>query len=309
LEEVDEGLLVVGEHSYMPLRAVYQVPGLASDSPANRRVLWVVQTIASFLEVIAAHVGPNDQFSEWQARAGRLLNVSPLRALGASGQSAHPVPGATLEETVDARYRLIYETYLKLPFDPRWTPTVTQGDLYTFVGYSDQIFQAFAAVTLARLWGLEPTAKALGAEQPAFRGQEWDVYYDTIPPAHILQSWRSYSTSPVAYRPDVLLYHKPSRQVVVADAKYRGDQSEAREAGRKEVLAYLGAFGIPRAVILFPTSSTSVTANVVAACDYALLEAALPSQGVPDEGDSEVLRCLIRRALVAPPWSDPPFVR
>jgi len=152
--------------------------------------------------------------------------------------------------------------------------------------------------------GIPPTSPNLGMKQPAFESREWALYYNVVPPPAVLRTWRSYSSFPDSYRPDVLLHHKRTGQVALIDAKYRQDGDAPPESARKELLAYMAAYGINRAALAFPPRTTMPKPRAISAQGNSLIELALiPAPDVATRL-SELLPNLLAQLLVAPPWRD-----
>jgi hypothetical protein len=133
---------------------------------------------------------------------------------------------------------------------------------------------------MAREYGLRQTSPVLGASQPAFSGEVFDLYYDTFPPEAVLKSWRWHSDRPDLSRPDLLLYERETGRVAVMDAKYRiSSDGRASEDSRKEVSSYMALYGLEAVSILFPGGKRLV--DVVEGHGRRILEVPI-SPGVTD---------------------------
>jgi hypothetical protein len=121
--------------------------------------------------------------------------------------------------------------------------------------YAHEIFQAWAAMRVARALGLSQSSHSLGARQPAFVGDHFEIFYDTVIPSELLASWRRLSVVPDQLRPDVVVVRRGSNAIALCDAKYTALGQAATEDSRKEVISYMGSFGLRRAGILYPSMS------------------------------------------------------
>jgi hypothetical protein len=307
LQPSERGSVALGAATYSPRKAVYRASHLTLDSPSNRRVVWLLATLSTF----TAHVlqalddGPERERCEgWQRRALRLLASPPLVTIPFAARLAPPPSAPTAEEQTDRRYAAIFHTFLSLPESRGWSASEALRPLYSYVQQSDVIYQAFVATALAQTLGIPPTSPNLGMKQPAFESREWALYYNVVPPPAVLRTWRSYSSFPDSYRPDVLLHHKRTGQVALIDAKYRQDGDAPPESARKELLAYRAAYGINRAALAFPPRTTMPKPRAISAQGNSLIELALiPAPDVATRL-SELLPNLLAQLLVAPPWRD-----
>jgi hypothetical protein len=238
----------------MPLRMVARLPVQTLDTFANRRVIWLTQELHRIASDVADTAPPaeRERCSAWARRAEVVLNHSALREL--RPMARRPPPRArTVEEVIDVRYRTTFGTALRLSDLTSWSASRERRDGYSYIRYSDEIYQTFVAYAVAAALGLDPTAEVLGMQQPAFTSSDWHLYYNCTPPENVMRSWRSFAARPDSPRPDLLLVSRDQR-VVLVDAKYRSDGDRASESSYQEVMAYMAAFALDQAVIAFPPS-------------------------------------------------------
>ena len=255
LEESQAGLLALGDKRYDPLRVVVRTRTTSVESAANRRSVSLVARLDGLAsEVLAAapdmHVA--ERCRSWRETASRLLRRPLARTLAAGAPVGALAAPRQTEETVDARYRESYRLSVDLAVRFGWTPTQRLLPRFSYIQRADTIYQAFVATALADTLGLSQTAPVLGQSSLAFVGDDYEIYYDTHPDPSVLRSWRYGSAKPDMSRPDVLVRHRSSGDVLVLDAKYRVDGARATEDSRKEVSAYMALYGLDTVVIAFP---------------------------------------------------------
>lgn len=255
LEQSPAGLLMIGGKRYDALRVIVRTRTKSVESAANRRAVSLVSRLDGLAsEVLAA--GPDANVAErcrsWRESASRLLRRPLARMLAAGAPlGALAVPRQT-EEAVDVRYRESYRLSTDLAAHFGWAPTQRVLARFSYVERADTIYQAFVATVLADALGLAQTAPVLGQASLAFAGGDYEVYYDTHPEPSVLRSWRYASAKPDASRPDVLLRRASSGEVLVIDAKYRVEGTQATEDSRKDVSAYMALYGLDTVVIAYP---------------------------------------------------------
>ncbi len=260
LAEVPGGLIEADGRRFEPLRVVARRRDSTLDTVANRRAVAILPWIDRLArDVIVAKAGPEAvaRCRLWSNNA-RALQRRPLaQAIGSSPLGAHPRQS---EEITEVPYRATYLIARDLSDRFGWSAAVEPASRLSYVQFSDEIYQAYAAARLAKELGLIQTAPVLGATQPAFSGERFDLYYDTTPPAEVLRSWRFHSARPDNSAPDLLLHERTSGRVAVLDAKYRvGRDGSASEDSRKDVSAYMSLYGVQAVTILYPGTAAAVT--------------------------------------------------
>lgn len=202
------------------------------------------------------------------------------------------------EETVDRRYRESYRLSADLAARFGWAPTQQLLSRFSYVQRADTIYQAFVATELADALGLTQTAPVLGQASLAFAGADYEIYYDAHPDPSVLRSWRYGSAKPDASRPDILLRHRSSGEVLIIDAKYRVTGTQATEDSRKDVSAYMALYGLDTVVIAYPGQSPA-RSTAVAGHGKAILELPIgPWPGLEAELSEELPKLL---AAMRPP--------
>jgi hypothetical protein len=258
LEESPAGLLMLGGRRYNPTRVVVRRRSTSVDSPANRRAVSLISRLdglASEVLSAAPDAPATERCRRWRDEASRLMRRPLARTLVAGAPTGALAAPRQTEETVDARYRESYRLSTDLHAQFGWAPTQRVLPRFSYVERADTIYQAFVASALADALGLTQTATVLGQEPLAFAGSDFEIYYDTHPDPAVLRSWRYGSTKPDASRPDVVVRRSSSGEVLVIDAKYRVDGSQATEDSRKDVSAYMALYELATAVIAFPGQS------------------------------------------------------
>lgn len=260
LAEVPGGLVEADGRTFEPLRVVARRRESTLDTIANRRAIAILPWIDRLAhDVVAAKAG-SDAVARCRlwSNTARSLQRRPLaQAIGSPALGAHP---RQAEEITEVPYRTTYRIARDLADRFGWSAAVEPASRLSYVQYSDAIYQAYAASRLAKELGLTQTAPVLGAVQPAFSGERFDLYYDTTPPPSVLRSWRSHSVRPDDSAPDLLLHERPTGRVAVLDAKYRvARDGSASEDSRKEVSAYMSLYGLQAVTILYPGTLAAVT--------------------------------------------------
>jgi hypothetical protein len=306
LEESATGPIEVGNRRYLPRRAVEIRRRQAIDTPANRRATRVAAELLMLTGFVLDASPPEAERARcaaWRSQLSKILVESPLAKVA-------PRPGEglgsmvrTIEELVDERYRRTYDTAVRLRDLTAWAPTRMPLPSYSYVQYSDAIYQAFVATMIAGALKLDPTAEALGLVQPAFASAEWDLYVNVVPPRAVMRSWRSYTDAPDAYRPDLTLVRKADTHVVLADAKYRIGDEGASESARREMESYMAAFGLGHVAVFFPVAPDGpLNTTTYAWDDRAISEIPVaPHEGL-QEWLGQSLPGLMNDRAAEPPW-------
>ncbi len=260
LAEVPGGLINVEGREFEPLRVVARRRTTTLDTTANRRALAILHWIERLCQdVIAARADTQaiTQCRLW-SNGARSLQQRPLaRAIRAHTLTSAP---REPEEVTEVAYRMTYAIAKDLADRFGWSASVEAAPRLSYVRYSDLIYQAYAASRLAKELNLHQTSPVLGDTQPAFTGEDFDLYYDTTPPTGVLRSWRFHSALPDDSKPDLLLHERETGRVAVLDAKYRvGRTGGASEDSRKDVSAYMGLYGLPAVTIVYPGAPGTLT--------------------------------------------------
>lgn len=240
---------------YEPLRVVARSRMQTFETAANRRVVAVLRLTGQLVaEVLRS--APNDANTVtacrlWQNRVNSLFEAPLAQRLGL--QPFNIAAPRQTEELTEPAYGQVYSAAQDARRSFGWNASGDDSTRLSFVHRADSIYQAYVASRFAAALGLTQTSPVLGAAQPAFRGPDFDLYYDTPPTAAVLRSWRLGSSVPDDSRPDLMLVERASGRVALLDAKYRvAKDGGATEDSRKEVSAYMGLYGLHGVTIVHP---------------------------------------------------------
>lgn len=259
LSPSENGIVRTEAGSYDPLRVVARARRLTIDTIANRRAVRSLGLIAELAAEVAQSSDSTAAITQsrlWHNRA-QALQLTPLGMKLSSSHFTHqPIQP---EELSDSAYAESYRISRDLEGTFGWDATAQQSDRQSFVRYADEIYQAYVATVVAGAFTLTPTASVLGSKQPAYAGQELDLYYDSVPDSGLLPSWRTFSEVPDNSRPDLVLVDRSTSEVAVLDAKYRvGKDGHASEDSRKEVSAYMALYGLDSISIAYPATMPTI---------------------------------------------------
>lgn len=298
--EQEGGLLTVAGKAYNPTRVVARRRQRTVDTVANRRAVHLLAFIQQLLSELLRNdlpSGPRARCRLWRERVGRL-SIKPLAVSLRTKPSALASPRQGPEYT-DRSYITVFELSKSVGAFG-WSATVSPSRVYSYIESADRIYQAYAAHRVALVLGLVQVPGSFGASPLAFTGTNFDLYYDTVPPADIIASWRARTPVPDASRPDLLLHEKATGRVAVLDAKYRvGKDGHASEDSRKDVAAYQSLFGLSSVSILYP--GIEHEARVIAGHAQSVVE--IPVVGPGDSLENSMAHVLDR--LESPPYICP----
>lgn len=307
LEKSNQGLLSVGDDKYLPREIIVRTQIATVDTAANRRAVWLCQQLGRLVDEVLEDVRDSEtrrRCIAWSSRIDHVLKHSALRSIVPLTKQSHALAPRAPEELTDSSYSSVYLGALQVFSLVGWSPTGVRQRHYAYVKYSDQIYQAFAAYMIADALGLYPTASALGVTQPAFVGENLELYCGVVPPQHLLRSWRSFTSDDDKLRPDLVLCDTNSRTVLIADAKYRNDGTRASESSRKEIMAYMSAYNMDRIVVCYPPSpSDLLSIHKVSAQGREIVEVTVsPVSGLNVFLREEFPR-IVESTATVPPWS------
>lgn len=295
--EQEGGLLAAGGKAYNPVRVVARRRQRTVETVANRRAVQLLGLIGRLLAGLMDAQLPSPLLGRcrlWRERVDRL-SARPLavRLRVSPNVLAQPREGP---EYTDRSYRAVYD-FARTAGEFGWAATTDSSRRYSYIESADRIYQAYAAHRVASVLGLVQTSTVFGADPLAFTGADYDLYYDCVPPAGVLASWRASSDVPDLSRPDLILREKASGRVAVLDAKYRvGDDGHATEDSRKEVAAYQSLYGLSSVSILYP--GVNQQTRVISADGQSMVE--IPVMASDDGLDEAVTHVLDR--LQTPPY-------
>lgn len=296
--EQEGGVLTVAGKEYNPTRVVARRRQRTVDTVANRRAVHLLGLIHQLLaELLRADLpsGPRARCRLWRERVGRL-SAQPLAVSLRTKPSALAAPRHGPEYT-DRSYIRVFD--LSRTLDQfGWSVSADPARRYSYIESADRIYQAYAAHRVASVLGLAQTPGPFGSRPLAFTGADYDLYYDTVPPAQVISSWRAGTPVPDASKPDLLLHERSTGRVAVLDAKYRvGKDGHASEDSRKDVAAYQSLYGLSSVAILYP--GVEHEARVIAGHGQSVVE--IPVVG-PEDGLEEAMPHVLDR-LESPPYA------
>jgi len=288
LELNDTGTLVVDGLAYSPIRVVTPRSRPTLDMPWNHRLVALLDLLSVLVREVA-DAQPSEEaalkcrgWTESLQEIARHPTTQAIRRFatprGALSAAPH-APELSLE-----RYGRILTTALDLAGSLGWAAVSSPVSRYSYVAYSDDIYQAWAATRVARAFGLAQCHPTLGAKQPAFSGDAFDLYYDTTEINHRLRSWRSVSDRPDHPRPDLVVVHRPDGKVALLDAKYRTGAGAATEDSRKEVASYMATYGLDKAGIVYPPGTLDELPHEINGVRMRMLELPLRPGGAVNDG-------------------------
>lgn len=251
--EREGGLLTVAGRAYNPARVVARRRQRTVDTVANRRAVHLLGVLHQLLtELMRAQLPPRQmaRCRQWRERVGRL-STQPLAVRLRMKPSALALPREGPEFT-DRSYITVFDVARTIG-GFGWAASAEPARRYSYIESADRIYQAYAAHRVASVLGLSQTSGPFGAAPLAFTGADFDLYYDTVPPADVIASWRAETPVPDASKPDLLLHERSTDRVAVLDAKYRvGKDGHASEDSRKDIAAYQSLYGLASVAILYP---------------------------------------------------------
>lgn len=258
LEEHASGILSVAGKHYMPRRVVMQAARLTHDTVPNRRATRLLMAAADLTESLLSSGELPRRHRQWtELVRNQLIDLqyrfpfNNLRLYAERGIPALPVR----EEHVDSRYQHSYQLFEELVFHRGFSPTRTVSDRFAYIGYSDEIYQAFVAILLGKAFGTTISAGSLrpGLAGPAFTSPDVDIYYDTMPPKPEFSSWRDRSSRPADLTPDYCIINRTHRVGVLADAKYRTtDRGMLPSSSLNDCQVYMQHFNRHAFAVFFP---------------------------------------------------------
>jgi hypothetical protein len=234
-----------------PCLVVSRVRSETVNIPENRRIARFVGRLWRDAEAIAkSGVLATDDLADLLGAQRELASLMSGTFLGdlPAIEGEEMVLEASAIERQDARYAALQLLRIRYVTEVAVSADVDQLDRQ-HTARPDEVFQALCTALLAAAFALERGRDADGRERWA--SDEWLMYANRVGG---IPSWRSQSARPDDYRPDFVLVrrHMPGRCVLL-DAKASVDSSGRVPGERlKEVQAYLNAFGLRRAGVLYP---------------------------------------------------------
>lgn len=285
LETHPRGVVKFRDTRYMPRLAVTTTRERSFDHVSNIRATRLLEQVRGLCVQLKGVRGLPQDAKGFLHQASRNLEHSlrlfPFSALRDRPNEVQERP-AQLEMS-DERYGTTFRLYEELTKELGWDPSVKLADRFAYVGYADQIYQAFVALTLARAAGAKRVDRSLRPylSRPCLRSDRFDFYYDTMPPEPEFQNWRQSSSRPADMRPDLTVIDRPQRLGVLIDAKYRVEKGHVPSSALDDCHVYLQAFECKSIVVCFPGPKPSV--SHVAAAGYDIVQVSLgPFEGLEE---------------------------
>jgi hypothetical protein len=257
-----------------PSLVVARVRAETLDTPEHRRIARFVGRLWREADAVAkSGVIDRDHLATVLTAQELLRETMSTTLFGdvSPAESEDLVLEPTGVELNDARYGALHE--LRSRYLTEVVPMSSEGQLERqHTARPDEVFQALCTLLLAAAFGL--TRRTGGAQGERWESEAWTMYCNR---EGILPSWRAETERPDDYRPDFVLLRSddPSRCILL-DAKASVDPAGRVPGGRlKEVQAYLNAFGVYRAGILYPgpmNRARSVESTDISAHGYQLRE-------------------------------------
>jgi hypothetical protein len=253
------------------------------DIPENRRIARFVGRLWFDAEAVAKSgvlVGDdlNELFSA-QRELASIMSGTLLGRLPVVGGEEMVLEASDIERN-DVRYAALHALRIRYVTEVAVTADVDQLDRQ-HTARPDEVFEALCTFLLAAAFEMAGSRGEDGRE--LWVSDEWVMYANRV---GVIRSWRTGTSRPDDYRPDFVLVrrHAPNRCVLL-DAKASVDSSGRVPGERlKEVHAYLNAFGMRRAGVLFPgpmDRARFVASEDISANGYLLRE--LPVRPVTPE--------------------------
>lgn len=299
LEQIPDGPITVGSQHYVATKAVQGVRTQSCDTVGNRRAALLLISALALAGYLERTDIPKQQLRQVRLVQQDLSSAAELFPFRQLAPVAHRVSrSASVEETVDPRYGQLFNIYEELASGLGWRPGTRVAPRFAYVLYSDQIYQAFVAVALARAFQLAQKHSCLepNLDIPLFESDEFALYYDTIPPRQWFRNWRDSSERPADMRPDLTLVDKRTRCGILLDAKYRVEAAGVPPTSAiNECQLYMHSFGQPTIAICYP--GPELTATEVKGGGYRILQLPVSPVTGLDAFLSNDLRPLITGAM------------
>lgn len=274
LEAHPEGPIELGGRRYGPKLIAYRASYSDFESPENRR-------LSAFLTSLANDCRKAVLYSPWlddQARVDaeatvralqRVVVHSLLRGVRPSDLPRLGDPPFGLEASHPI-YRELRR--LRMVYQSRALFSGVGSEQRKHLASADRVYQAWCCHLVAHVLGLEQTTGGLrAAAGPAFANDTWELFYDT---PTVLRSWRSATSRPDGYRPDLVLRKREdTERIILIDAKYTSTEVASVSGDRlKEMQAYLNAFGIRFAGIMHPGEGRNFSICEIAGRGHRIVE-------------------------------------
>lgn len=257
LEEHPRGVINADRKRWMPRYVVADLSETSHDTIANRRVTRLLLDVLELAKgLIALHEMPRNQIRQVDQIVEQIrsnLDRVPFRLLKQLSVRISDSPSPP--ERTDPRYQQAFHLHQQLRNTLGWDPSRQLSDRFAYVGYSDEIYQAFVATLLGDAFEAPRTRTHLAPDlmHPAFQSEDWEIYYDTAPPVPSYTSWRDGSIRPARLTPDYCIVDRKARKGLLGDAKYRaGKNGRLPNSALNECQVYMQHFGVTAFVVFYP---------------------------------------------------------
>ena len=254
MHESTEGAVPVAGSYWAPSLAVMRRRTDTLDTTTHRRIarfvgrLWREAGLASPMLSDAAQRWAMPLLANAQEQLAHAIASTFFGELPGSESDDLVLQPTAVEEST-AHYRELHA--LRHKFHTEVTPQGATSQLERqHLARPDEIYQALCTSLLAAAFGLSPSPGSAGG---VWQSDDWELWVNRV---GAISSWRTSTPKPDDYRPDLVLRRLPhGREVILLDAKFAVSRDGGVPGERlKEVQAYLNAYGLHQAGILFPGS-------------------------------------------------------
>lgn len=279
-----------------------------TDTPGNRTLTRLLVAVLELARTCQASAPPDlrPELATHVAIIAAAVRMEPFATIRRVRGHLRIGIRPSTEERVDSRYRRSRRLLQVLLRERHWDPTNQVTEEWAFASLADQVYQAFAAIVLARAFGLSAAAD-LGKRGPHFSSDHYEMWVDSVPPSDVLHNWRDETSTPSALRPDIVLRRKADDQVAILDAKYRSNGQRATSGSLTEIQLYLQAFGCRQVCVLYPpiTGSPPWQPEIITNGLFSLSELPLRPLVDLDQYVLDVLRPVVEQAFHTPSGGTP----
>jgi hypothetical protein len=299
LEAHPAGPFKHGSRRFMPRMAVLDSPTVSHDTSANRRATRLLRGTLDLIASIGAGQDVPKRQRTWlkllETELRLLLDQFPFKGLATVCDRISESP--SVAELTDPRYRVVYELCDELFNLCGWAPSRKLANRFAYISYSDEIYQAFVALLLASAFDAKRVLPYLRKDMvgPSFRSDDWDIYYDTAPPAPSFASWRDHSSRPARLTPDYCIVDRRAGRGILGDAKYRGNGGGGRlpMSSIGDCQIYMQHFGLKNFAVFYPGADAFM--SEITGDGHTILEVSItPFTGVAAWVAQEVRPALVR---------------
>lgn len=158
----------------------------------------------------------------------------------------------TVLQAQDSRYGQVFSLLQEFRVLRTYEPA--DDDLRTILEGAPRIFQAFACYAIADALGMKLVGSRINdrKNKASFVSEKASLYFDVVPPVHVLTSWRANSAKPDFSRPDIVIADR-DKGIAVVDAKFKDYNDDGNmESDLREMQVYHDSFRIEKSAIVTP---------------------------------------------------------